>query len=250
MKTRLVLFLASILCASAALAGGPPGSAPRPVDPSAPGYSWPAVDYDADGVYDRLDRCPGTPPGTEVDQCGCPLAEASVSALRAAALYPPGVVLSVPDERLRHGVIRLDMAFFRTDRAKLRPGARAALGEVARLLRAYPTLRFEVSGHADSRGTEAHNRDLSLRRAREVRRFLIEQGGVRDIQLVARGYGEARLATEERDGTELQANRRVELRLLNPEAMPRGSKLEPRAPMEALASQSARARGGPLLASR
>jgi outer membrane protein OmpA-like peptidoglycan-associated protein len=118
------------------------------------------------------------------------------------------------------------------------------------LLRSYPTLKFEVSGHADSRGTEAHNRELSLRRAREVRRFLIEDGKVRDIQLVARGYGETRLATAERNGRELQANRRVELRLLDPEAMPRGSRIESRGALETLAAQTG-GRGRPsLLASR
>ncbi|MGW8267494.1 MAG: OmpA family protein [Longimicrobiales bacterium] len=36
-------------------------------------YVFPAKDSDGDGVKDRDDACPGTPPGVEVDAVGCPL---------------------------------------------------------------------------------------------------------------------------------------------------------------------------------
>src|SRR5690349_14603270 len=41
-------------------------------DPRAMCYKWPAGDWDGDGVYDRLDRCPNTPKGCAVDGYGCP----------------------------------------------------------------------------------------------------------------------------------------------------------------------------------
>lgn len=250
MKSPLLCCLGLLLVTGICSAGRAPTAARSHSDPSAPGYSWPAADVDGDGVFDRLDRCPGTPSGATVDQCGCPLPDPNWPAVRAAAAYPPGPSAGMRTDLLRTGFIRLDMAFFRTDRAVLRPRAKRALRDVADLLRAYPTLKFEVAGHADARGTEVHNQALSERRAREVRRFLIEDGRVRDIQLVARGYGESRPATAERDGRELQANRRVELRLLNPEAMPRGSRIETPGALEALASQSSSHRRGELMASR
>jgi outer membrane protein OmpA-like peptidoglycan-associated protein len=185
-----------------------------------------------------------------VDQCGCSLPDPNWPAVRAAAAYPPGVASGMRTDLLRSGIIRLDMAFFATDRSVLRASAKQALREVSDLVRAYPTLKFEVAGHADRRGTEAHNLALSQRRARAVRRFLIEQAGVRGIQLVARGYGESSPATRERNGRELQADRRVELRLLNPEAMPRGSKLESPGALETLANQSTSRGTSPALASR
>src|SRR5262245_3397019 len=49
----------------------PPPSTAAYVDPGAPCYRWPAVDYDGDGVFDRVDRCPGTAKGCTVDQYGC-----------------------------------------------------------------------------------------------------------------------------------------------------------------------------------
>lgn len=204
-------------------------------DPEAPGYSWPAVDYDNDGVFDRLDRCPGTKPGVEVDNCGCALSESDAVTIRPVAAYPPG--MHMRDQLLRHGKIVFDMAFFDFDRAELRPEAMDALDEVADIINDYPTLKFEVSGHADSRGSEDYNKELSEYRAEVVENYLKDAGHVRGIQLVARGYGEERLATAERDEDEYQANRRVEFRVVNPEAMPRGSKLMTGDASETLASQ-------------
>ncbi len=40
-------------------------------DDKAPCFRWPAVDYDGDGVYDRIDYCPNTPKGCIVDERGC-----------------------------------------------------------------------------------------------------------------------------------------------------------------------------------
>jgi len=239
MKSNPLSFTGLLLAIVIGPAGAAPANSPSHTDPAAPAYSWPAADTDGDGVFDRVDRCPGTPPGVEVDQCGCPMASASAATIYPVAAYPPGVGSGMREELIRHGVIRLDMAFFRTDRADLSHRSKSALLEVADVARGYPTLRFEVSGHADSRGTAAHNQVLSRHRADEVRRFLIEEGGVRSIQLVARGYGESQLAAPEKDARGLQANRRVELRLLNPEAMPLGSKLERRSAMEALAAEPA-----------
>jgi OOP family OmpA-OmpF porin len=71
MRSRLTVALvsATLLCAAAAHAS-PPASAAF-VDRDAPCFRWPAVDYDADGVFDRVDRCNNTPPGCTVDQFGC-----------------------------------------------------------------------------------------------------------------------------------------------------------------------------------
>lgn len=237
------------------LLGGALGLQPIPTsathtDPDAPAYSWPAADFDRDGVYDRVDHCPGTAAGVEVDRYGCPMTEAAVRAQRPVAAYPPGIRGRYASQLMRHGRIRLDMAFFETDRAELRPYARRALREVAEVIRRSPTLKFEIAGHADSRGSDEHNRDLSLRRARAVRRYLVERCDVRPIQLVARGFGESRLATAERDDFEYQANRRVEFRCVNPEAMARGSRIDSRDAAETLAAQQGSGESTALLAAR
>ncbi|MCL5059228.1 MAG: OmpA family protein [Candidatus Thermoplasmatota archaeon] len=58
----------------------------------------------------------------------------------------------------------------------MRPEARAKLDEAAASLKAWGDGKVEVAGHTDSRGTEAYNMRLSLRRAESVRNYLITKG--------------------------------------------------------------------------
>jgi len=214
---------------------------PAYTDPRADGYSWPAVDVDEDGVVDRLDRCPGTKAGEEVDACGCAFEATKDEHLVELASYPPGTKGNLQEAVLRRGRFSLDMAFFDTDKWQLRPEAEQALTQVASLIKEYPTLKFEIMGHADSRGERHYNHELSEARAHAVKNYLIWECGVRDLQLTARGYGERHLATAEQDGEQLQANRRVDFRVVNPEAIPRGSKPVRMGAMETMIAQG---RGG------
>ena len=70
-------------------------------------------------------------------------------------------------------------------------------------------MSYSTSGHTDSIDSEEHNRDLSLRRAKAVREFLIERGVQPNI-LTAVGYGASRPIAD--NATELgrQQNRRIE----------------------------------------
>ncbi len=75
----VAVFAGGILGAWACADDTPPvqAAAPAPATPvvqPAPMAPAPAPgpDSDGDGVVDRLDRCPGTPPGTKVDANGCP----------------------------------------------------------------------------------------------------------------------------------------------------------------------------------
>ena len=61
--TTLVLFLPTLAFSQ------PAGLAH--VDSRAPCFRWPAVDVDQDGVFDRVDHCPGTKKGCLVDTYGC-----------------------------------------------------------------------------------------------------------------------------------------------------------------------------------
>ena len=80
MDTRprfLVLMMTTLLLAASlagCLGGDDAGPAPDPgtdtTDPDGGGTG----DTDGDGIYDVIDRCPGTPEGVEVDWSGCPVA--------------------------------------------------------------------------------------------------------------------------------------------------------------------------------
>lgn len=70
--------------------------------------------------------------------------------------------------------------------------------------------KLRLEGHADERGTEEYNLQLSNRRAASVKRFLTDLG-VKDGQLETVGYGENRPAMQGSTEEAFSANRRVEL---------------------------------------
>ena len=98
--------------------------------------------------------------------------------------------------------------------AAIRTDAAGELDLLAQLLRLRPGVRLELRSHTDSRGGDAFNRFLSLRRAQSVRAYLIGEGIARD-RLVAKGLGETELLNRCVNGVtcseeEHQANRRTE----------------------------------------
>ena len=73
--------------------------------------------------------------------------------------------------------------------------------------------KFEVSGHTDSRGDAAHNKDLSARRADVIRRELVKRG-VAEGQIISLGMGSERPLVKPDDTPAKQAkNRRYEIQV-------------------------------------
>jgi outer membrane protein OmpA-like peptidoglycan-associated protein len=71
-----------------------------------------------------------------------------------------------------------------------------------------------VAGHADARGSDSYNLDLSQRRALSVSNYLASQG-VNPGRLNAIGYGEARPIGDNATAAGQALNRRVEI-LIDP----------------------------------
>jgi outer membrane protein OmpA-like peptidoglycan-associated protein len=84
---------------------------------------------------------------------------------------------------------------FATDSAQLTPGASQALDVVAKALESdqLAGLSFTVEGHADPRGSEAHNLALSKARADSVIDYLVTHHGVLRERLDAVGKGSSEL---------------------------------------------------------
>lgn len=102
---------------------------------------------------------------------------------------------------------------FATDSAVLRPGAIARLEPLADYLRANPGVRVAIDGHTDSRGTDAHNNALSLRRADAVRAAFDEMGVTR-ARFSVQGFGERQPVASNATPEGMRRNRRVEVTLL------------------------------------
>ena len=66
--------------------------------------------------------------------------------------------------------------FYDFDKATLRPESKAALDEMAQILRENPNVTIEMGAHTDRKGTDEYNINLSNRRAQSVIDYLISAG--------------------------------------------------------------------------
>jgi OOP family OmpA-OmpF porin len=172
------------------------------------------ADSDRDGVPDDRDRCPGTPEGRAVGADGCELDSDGDGVVDSADACPgtaAGARVDVRGCELKEQV-ELPRVTFEYDSDRLRSEAFAVLDEAAETLRRNPDLRVEVAGHTDSRGPDAYNLSLSLRRAEAVRRYLIGKH-VTNV-LTVRGYGESEPVADNATEEGRARNRRVVLRIL------------------------------------
>jgi outer membrane protein OmpA-like peptidoglycan-associated protein len=118
----------------------------------------------------------------------------------------------------RGAMMRLDDdVLFATDSDVLRPGAVEKLKPIAAYLRANPGVRVAIDGYTDSRGTDAHNQDLSERRAASVR-SAFDQMGVTRARFSVQGHGEADPVAPNTSAAGMRQNRRVEVTLLGQRA--------------------------------
>ena len=102
---------------------------------------------------------------------------------------------------------------FRTDSAVLRPDAIEKLRPLAGYLRGNPGVRVAIDGFTDARGSDAHNQQLSERRAAAVR-DAFDQLGVTRARFSVVGHGERDPVATNATAEGMRRNRRVEVTLL------------------------------------
>ncbi len=98
---------------------------------------------------------------------------------------------------------------FDFNESKLDPSGQSALAALAECIKSQK-LKLRLEGHADERGTEEFNLQLSNRRAASVKRYLTDLG-VEASALETVGYGENKPAVQGSSESAWAANRRVEL---------------------------------------
>lgn len=155
-------------------------------------------DEDNDGVFDRRDRCPGTPLNTPVHNNGCPIKE---YASTPAAAESVEVV-----EPVR---VELDVKFD-FNKSNVKEGSQADIKSLADFMKQYPQTTTTVEGHTDAIGSDAYNQGLSERRANAVRDVLVNQHGIDSNRVSSVGYGESRPVADNQSESGRAVNRRVE----------------------------------------
>lgn len=167
-----------------------------------------AADTDGDGVIDAVDECSGTPAGVAVNEKGCPVdsdGDGVADMDDKCPNTPAGANVNargcweVKDLQFEVGTAEIQSAYYED------------LGRVVGILKQNPGIEVEIQGHTDSQGAEAMNRELSERRAKAVRDYLVENG-VDSARLRYKGYGESNPVASNDTAEGRAQNRRVELK--------------------------------------
>jgi len=96
-------------------------------------------------------------------------------------------------------------------------GGAVILDDIAEVLSECGDLRMEIGGHTDSQGREIMNERLSQDRAQAVLNALRERR-ILTSSFTAKGYGESEPIADNDTEAGREANRRIEFRLIRPEA--------------------------------
>lgn len=120
---------------------------------------------------------------------------------------------------LSTGMLILADVNFETGRAVLHRNSRPYLAIIAKMLSKYPKLQIEIGGHSDNTGSHQTNMRLSQERADAVRLFMISSEASLANMLTAKGYGPTVPKEDNSTAAGREANRRVEMKVLNPEVL-------------------------------
>jgi len=99
---------------------------------------------------------------------------------------------------------------FDVDSDVIRGESKPTLDKIVAVLKAKPDWKLSVEGHTDATGGEAHNQQLSQKRAEAVKSYLVA-GGIDASRLTATGLGASKPVAGNDSESGRAQNRRVEL---------------------------------------
>ena len=116
-------------------------------------------------------------------------------------------------------VVRImDKAFYDEGKADLKQGAKNALNKIIPIMKGIKN-HIRIEGHTDdtpiSKGEFKSNWELSVRRATEVVRYIVEKGPIAPDRVSATGYAEYRPIVSNDTAENKALNRRVEIIIEN-----------------------------------
>lgn len=107
----------------------------------------------------------------------------------------------------------LENVYFDFDSDELDRRSFEELEKIVKLLKDYPLVRIEISGHTDNVGSKKYNQDLSERRAKRIHTFLIQKG-IASSAIQFQGYADTRPAFANDTNQGRARNRRIEIEIV------------------------------------
>jgi outer membrane protein OmpA-like peptidoglycan-associated protein len=129
--------------------------------------------------------------------------------------FPKGATLEDKIELSTKGtLIRLEDINFHVNTFAIIPSSKKSIDELIYVLKKYPKLKIEIQGHICCVNKDARN--LSIDRARQVKRILISEG-IEDKRVKVKGFGvsKPKFTIPEKSEFEAARNRRVEIMILD-----------------------------------
>jgi outer membrane protein OmpA-like peptidoglycan-associated protein len=113
-----------------------------------------------------------------------------------------------------NATIVLKNIFFDLNEYELREESQVELDKIVQLMKENPTLKIQINGHTDNIGKPKDNLVLSENRAREVIKFLT-QNGIQQQRLTFKGFGATQPIADNSTEKGRAKNRRTELKVIS-----------------------------------
>jgi OOP family OmpA-OmpF porin len=117
--------------------------------------------------------------------------------------------------------LKITVSFqFDTNRAGIKKQYQAGLKRIGDIMKRHRNARAVIEGHTDNVGSMKLNKRLSLRRAMNVKKYLIKTFGISPDRLQAEGHGFSRPISDNDSAEGRAKNRRIEARFSEIEMKP------------------------------
>ncbi len=169
------------------------------------------IDSDKDGVSDSLDKCPDTPIGVDVDESGC----SRVTRIDSDGdgffddvdECPDTPVGAIVDDR---GCWVVKGVQFDYKKWNVKPQFNSNLENIENILKKNSELKIRIEGHTDDIGSKKYNRDLSSKRAKAIKDYLVGKG-IEPSRITTKGLGYAQPIADNDTPKGRALNRRAEI---------------------------------------
>ncbi len=121
----------------------------------------------------------------------------------------PGMFRAGSYDTLMKEEVYFDANEFRLDQED-----RDALDRLARQMASYPTSILQITGHCDKTGSAFYNQQLSRQRSDAALRYLVDKYDIPLYRMESLGYGTEKPKYLDDTGSQMNKNRRIEIRLM------------------------------------
>ena len=136
------------------------------------------------------------------DLAGNPLKKDYVWNFRTAPTPEP-VIITKTETKVKtktvvvNKFVMLTGAHFAFDSAVITPAGKELIKQNIKIMKESPDVKVQIQGHTSASGSAKYNQGLSERRAKSVRDFVVNEGGIAPERVEAIGYGKTRPAVKE-----------------------------------------------------